>query len=144
MPQLLLNDFAISVVYIEMYIVRNQTWWATRFPENKVLGNSGEREQLPFIYRLVFGGIFVCQFYLLKKNNKWTNIKNHCHPQVWRLKKNVFFFITWPVRTRTDADGPWFVSYIFFFFTIVKYFFLYIWIHCGCKGSFMYLFYKLS
>lgn len=73
MPQLLLNDFAISVccllldpaktfVYIEMYIVRNQTWSDTRFPENKVLG-----EQLPFIYRLVFGGIFVCQFYLLKK-----------------------------------------------------------------------------
>lgn len=64
MPQLLLNDFAISVlfvclgVYIEMYIVRNQTWSDTRFPENKVLGNSGEREQLPFIYRLVFGGIF--------------------------------------------------------------------------------------
>lgn len=73
MPQLLLNDFAISVlfvclgVYIEMYIVRNQTWSDTRFPENKVLGNAGEWEQLPFIYRLVFGGIFVCQFYLLKK-----------------------------------------------------------------------------
>lgn len=69
MPQLLLNDFAISVcclpldpaktfVYIEMYIVRNQTWSDTRFPENKVLGNAGEWEQLPFIYRLVFGGIF--------------------------------------------------------------------------------------
>lgn len=92
MPQLLLNDFAISVccllldpaktfVYIEMYIVRNQTWSDTRFPENKVLGNAGEWEQLPFIYRLVFGGIFVCQFYLLKKK-KLMNIKNHCHPQV--------------------------------------------------------------
>lgn len=92
MPQLLLNDFAIFVccllldpaktfVYIEMYIVRNQTWSDTRFPENKVLGNAGEWEQLPFIYRLVFGGIFVCQFYLLKKN-KLMNIKNHCHPQV--------------------------------------------------------------
>lgn len=41
-----------------MYIVRNQTWSDTRFPENKVLGNAGEWEQLPFIYRLVFGGIF--------------------------------------------------------------------------------------
>lgn len=131
-----------------MYIVRNQTWWATRFPENKVLGNSGEREQLPFIYTI---GWYLAEysyvsFTFWKKNNEW--ILRIIAIRRFEDKKKCIFFITWPVRTRTDADGPWFVSHwwphIFFFFTIVKYFFLYIWIHCGCKGSFMYLFYKLS
>lgn len=134
-----------------MYIVRNQTWSDTRFPENKVLGNSGEREQLPFIYyyRLIFGRLFVCQFYLLKKIiNEW--ILRTIAIRRFEDKKKCIFFIT---VTRSDKDRrrwamvrfPLMTPYFFlFFFTIVKYFFLYIWIHCGCKGSFMYLFYKLS
>lgn len=47
------NDFATfvcySVVIIEVYTVRNQTWSDTIFPENK----------LPFIYGLVFEGLFL-------------------------------------------------------------------------------------